>query len=367
MAVTTNMGLTTWASGDSFNDQQLRDNWTAVDVHDHTTGKGKQIPSNGLQKDSVTETKIADGSVTSDKLVDESISQYKLAPDLSAALERAKISLSENTVFGSGLGSSVSGGYLNLALNPSSVSDVHISNAAFINPSKIAISNASGEPLSNGSRLIDLSSSSGGGAVLGKFGASTIAENAIGTSQITNLAVTNAKIADGTIAAGKLAAGVIPSFSIPDNSITTVKTQSAAWDTFPGTMSAIGNNPPNYGSSSRVHRYRRIHNVVHAYWVIDMSSFYTGYNFAWTWNLPVASFASGTYQTVGAWTITSAGVNFHGTVVASSNGVVLRGGMGNDYMVRGGGGGVSSWPPFWTTNQYVSSLSLSFSATYEAA
>ncbi len=53
---------------DKFNHTELSANWTAIDIHNHTTGKGLQIPSAGIVDLSVTTSKIADVSVTTSKL-----------------------------------------------------------------------------------------------------------------------------------------------------------------------------------------------------------------------------------------------------------------------------------------------------------
>lgn len=78
--VTTNMGLIAWdVDGDPYDHSQLANNWNAVDNHDHTTGKGKQIPTAGITDSAITTPKIADGAVTAPKIPDGSIIQAKLA------------------------------------------------------------------------------------------------------------------------------------------------------------------------------------------------------------------------------------------------------------------------------------------------
>ena len=375
MAITTNMGLTTWASGDSFNDAQLRANWQAVDLHDHTTGKGKPIPANGLQKDSVTETKIADGSVTSDKIVDASVSQYKLAPDLSAALDRAKISLSENTIFGSSPASSVSGGYNSLVLNSLSVSDVHISNDAYINPSKINIKNANGQQISSGSGLIDINSSSAGGAVLGKFGASTIAPGAIANDQLSTDAVTNAKILNGTIQASKFAPGVIDSFSIPDGSITPTKLAPTPWTSFSHTIGAGYNGSVSYGSSN-VSSFMQVHNkTVNARYKFVVDGFTHSGAALFVWSLPSGFTCAHPDQSViGIWKYQS---DFARTYYGNNwihSGVMLSGNYGTTvYALFPTTTSANPWvgsyfpttPYAWATSS-GNPISFSISLTYQA-
>lgn len=59
MVTLPNLGLKVWnLTTDPYNSGQLAENWAKVDEHDHSTGKGKQIPTGG----------IADGAITIDKL-----------------------------------------------------------------------------------------------------------------------------------------------------------------------------------------------------------------------------------------------------------------------------------------------------------
>lgn len=71
---TTNMSLTAWdLTSDYFNHSELVANWEAVDAHDHTTGKGVQIPAGGLANDAVTGNTIADNAVTAAKIAANSV------------------------------------------------------------------------------------------------------------------------------------------------------------------------------------------------------------------------------------------------------------------------------------------------------
>jgi hypothetical protein len=90
MAVTPNMGLTTWPNlSDVFNHTQLAANFTALDTHDHTSTKGVQVGVGGLapltvgtgqlQDQSVATTKLADLGVTTAKLNDLGVTTGKLA------------------------------------------------------------------------------------------------------------------------------------------------------------------------------------------------------------------------------------------------------------------------------------------------
>lgn len=63
MSTTTNMGITKWAGSDHFSYSQLATNWDKVDAHDHTSGKGVQIPTAGIANNAITSAKIADGAI----------------------------------------------------------------------------------------------------------------------------------------------------------------------------------------------------------------------------------------------------------------------------------------------------------------
>lgn len=92
MAITSsNMGLRIWnLTTDPYDHAQLADNWAKVDEHDHSAGKGKQIPTGGIADGAITAAKIAsgvipstftldDGSVTTPKLADLAVTTPKLA------------------------------------------------------------------------------------------------------------------------------------------------------------------------------------------------------------------------------------------------------------------------------------------------
>lgn len=63
MSTTTNMGITKWAGSDYFSYAELAANWDKVDAHDHTSGKGLQIPTAGIANSAITSAKIADGTI----------------------------------------------------------------------------------------------------------------------------------------------------------------------------------------------------------------------------------------------------------------------------------------------------------------
>lgn len=57
---TSHMSLRVWSSlGDDFDHEQLADNWAKVDSHDHSTGRGVQIGTEGIFEEAITEEKLA--------------------------------------------------------------------------------------------------------------------------------------------------------------------------------------------------------------------------------------------------------------------------------------------------------------------
>lgn len=73
----TKMGLSVWDQpNDRYDHNQLADNWNKVDFHDHTLGRGVQIPTEGIADGAITNVKldpsvvitIPDNSVTSAKI-----------------------------------------------------------------------------------------------------------------------------------------------------------------------------------------------------------------------------------------------------------------------------------------------------------
>jgi hypothetical protein len=68
------MTLTVWDSaGDVFDYTQLKNNFVKIAAHDHTTGKGKQIPSGGIASNAITSNHIKNGQVNNDKIANLTI------------------------------------------------------------------------------------------------------------------------------------------------------------------------------------------------------------------------------------------------------------------------------------------------------
>lgn len=83
MATTTpNMSLTAWdTTADPYDHAQQASNFETIDLHDHSAGKGKQIPTAGLTDAAVTTPKLADGAITGAKLADGAVTYAKLGSD----------------------------------------------------------------------------------------------------------------------------------------------------------------------------------------------------------------------------------------------------------------------------------------------
>lgn len=83
MFITPFMGLTAWDLGeDPYDHSQLATNFSALDGHDHTSSKGKQIPTEGIVNEAIDSTKLGNNAVN--PLVHipaDSIPQSRLAVD----------------------------------------------------------------------------------------------------------------------------------------------------------------------------------------------------------------------------------------------------------------------------------------------
>jgi hypothetical protein len=79
------MGLTNWNdASDNFSNTELVANFVALDEHDHTSGKGVQVPSGGLAANAVASTNIQASAVTTAKVQDGAITAAKLASTATA-------------------------------------------------------------------------------------------------------------------------------------------------------------------------------------------------------------------------------------------------------------------------------------------
>jgi hypothetical protein len=63
------MSLDIWnTTSDPYSHEQLADNFLRIDQHDHSTGKGSQIPTAGIRDYAITSSKIAPGAVGSEQI-----------------------------------------------------------------------------------------------------------------------------------------------------------------------------------------------------------------------------------------------------------------------------------------------------------
>lgn len=75
-----NMALTVWnLLSDLFDHRALAANFSAVDAHDHTAGKGVQLASGAFADGSVTTNKLATGAVTAAKITGNTITAAQIA------------------------------------------------------------------------------------------------------------------------------------------------------------------------------------------------------------------------------------------------------------------------------------------------
>lgn len=99
-----NMGLVKWNStSDPFSHTQLAANIQALDDHDHTPGKGVQIPAGGLAANSITSTNLAPNSVLTTTIADLNVTGAKIAAgtvtnDKIATADLQKLGLSSSVV-----------------------------------------------------------------------------------------------------------------------------------------------------------------------------------------------------------------------------------------------------------------------------
>lgn len=86
---TLNMNLIPWDEGDDpYDYAQLSGNFVKIDLHDHTTGKGRRIPTGGLEDSAVTSIKIAPRNVTRNRIDFDAVGDEELADD---AVTRPKL------------------------------------------------------------------------------------------------------------------------------------------------------------------------------------------------------------------------------------------------------------------------------------
>lgn len=190
--LSTRMGLRVWdLSADPYDHTQLANNWNAVDIHDHTNGKGIQIPSGGILDTAISTAKIQDSAVTGPKIADLSVTGSKL-PD--GVITNAKIA--------------------NNAVTSDKIIDGAVTTAKFndlsVTTSKLADSSVTGPKIANNS--VD---------------SNKLVNGCVGTTQLANSGVTTAKIADDAIDQNKIASGAVGTSEVSSGAITRGKLDPA--------------------------------------------------------------------------------------------------------------------------------------------
>jgi hypothetical protein len=76
---TPSMGLKRWDQpNDVFSYTELSDNFNLLDAHDHSSGKGVQVPTGGIANLAITDTKLANNAVTSAKIATDAVTADKI-------------------------------------------------------------------------------------------------------------------------------------------------------------------------------------------------------------------------------------------------------------------------------------------------
>lgn len=70
---------------DPYNHDQLADNWSKLDLHDHTPGRGVQIPTEGIADGAITSAKLGTIAISSSQITDGTITDTDLASPNNAA------------------------------------------------------------------------------------------------------------------------------------------------------------------------------------------------------------------------------------------------------------------------------------------
>lgn len=250
----------TYATADSdvFADTDLQSFAQAMDVHDHTTGNGKQIPSGGIANLAITTALLAANAVTLAKM------------DLGAwgvlARSNGMIVVPEGTVSDNGSGALVLGSTL-IIINPITGTWVRVASGTYnlgsdgylyVDLPATGAERATLTPtvgvwadadvaLPNTDRIL-LAFRQATGAIYTTWGqpaAFAVGAGAVGTTQLADNSVTSAKIVDGAIATADIGASQITGALVAANAITHDKTSlSNASGTYGG--GAITSVDPTY-------------------------------------------------------------------------------------------------------------------------
>lgn len=106
MATTyTNMGLKSWNAGaDLFSYADLDANWAKIANHDHTSGNGVQVPTDGIADNAITSAKILNDTIvnadinSSAAIVGTKLAANTITNDKIATADLQKLGLSDSTI-----------------------------------------------------------------------------------------------------------------------------------------------------------------------------------------------------------------------------------------------------------------------------
>ena len=101
MTTYANMNISSPDVGATDYEDTVEDTTSKIDAHDHTTGKGVQIPSAGIEDDAITADKILADAVTTAKIADDAVTTAKMAINyaLSSGIIDNGVSATSPTVF----------------------------------------------------------------------------------------------------------------------------------------------------------------------------------------------------------------------------------------------------------------------------
>jgi hypothetical protein len=149
------MSLTLWDQlTDYFNHSELADNFTAIDEHDHTTGKGVQLPEGALGPDSVNNANLKDASITGNKIYGNSITKDQLGTDAVTTLKIADNQVTKAKVADDAVGVQELDGTVNDLLGVSESSTVRRGN--FVRAAQDNLASATYQKMGNADEVINI-------------------------------------------------------------------------------------------------------------------------------------------------------------------------------------------------------------------
>lgn len=173
MAVTSpNMGLKVWnLLTDPYDHAQLADNWAKVDQHDHSFGKGTQIPTGGIADGAITAAKIAGGTIPTLSLTNASVTTAKLA---NSAVTTAKI----------GTGQVTSGSIADGTIQTADIAAAQITNALIANDA-VDATKLKDDPTTDANRSVTTDHIRDGAVTSNKLGSALAGYAGVNTSTST--------------------------------------------------------------------------------------------------------------------------------------------------------------------------------------